>query len=335
MESMGCLRWLLMLVPMSLLTILGLGGMVDQAPVPPVPYNPYDAGYYYTTTDGTLEFLYLPEWTINEVSPGVVSMTNSPDYNRAVNNSELWSGEFMITVSSPQALMNFGVSQAGGLYGVVEFFRMMQAPDASYSEPIYKVIGGRDALRVDIVNPTVPIEIQFYAFAVQPDRVAVVTLQTLPGEGYLAENLVVGLMERMTYLGDGWGYATPTLPRSRFTPTPTAYSATVIPTAMGAFSIELEDVIGVGDSEAEAVIVGFNSNALLENWSLRFADGTMYYVFPAMLVMEGSQIRVHTGFGANTPTDLYAGWNVAQWQSGDMMFLYDSAGRLMDNIVVP
>ncbi len=332
MESMGCLRWLLMLVPMSLLTVLGLGGMVSPEPVPPTPYSPYDAAYFYITQDGTLQFPYLPDWTLTEGSPGIVSMTNSLDWERTINRQELQSGEFVITVITPQALNAFGADAAAGPYAVIEFFRNMQAPDASYGEPIYKVIGGRDAVRIDIVNLTVPIEIQFYAFAVQPDRVAVVSLQTQLGEGYLGDQLVIGLIERMTFLGDRWtGTPPPTVAPNSFTPSPTAYP----PTAMGAFSIELEDVIGVGDSEAETITLGFNDNALMENWSLRFTDGTMYYVFPPMLVMSGSAIRVHSGIGVNTPTDLYAGWNAAQWQSGDMIYLYDSAGRLMDTLVVP
>ncbi len=340
MESMGCLRWLLMLVPMSLLTALGLGGMLDETPqpepVPPTPYSQHDMEYFYTINDGTLVFPFLPQWTLGEPAAGMVSMTNSPDYTRAVDNQELWTGEYVVTVFSPEALTRFGVPPGAGPAEVIAFFQQMQAPDATYYDPIYHVINGRDTVRLDIVNPSVPIRIQLYAIAVEPGQVALTSRQTLPDEGYLGEEAVMDILREIRYLGDGRpNNPPPTLPPDLFTPTPTAYPATVIPTAMGAFSIELEDVVGAGDSEAEAVILGFNSNALMENWSLRFANGTLYYVFPQMLVMEGSQITVHTGFGANTPTDLYAGWNMAQWQSGDMIFLYDSAGRLMDNIVVP
>ncbi|GIK67316.1 MAG: hypothetical protein BroJett018_51100 [Chloroflexota bacterium] len=352
MESMGCLRWLLMLVPMSLLTALGLGVMENPIPLPPapVPTSPYDYASYYTTQDGSLQFPYLPGWGITEVTPGVVSLTNSPDWYRAVNNQQLYSGEFVISVTTPQALRTFGADPTSGTSSVIEFFQLMASPEAVYSLPISQTIGGREALRVDINNPTIPIEIQFYAYAVQWDRVAVVTLQTLPGEAYLGQDLVIGLMERMYYLGEGYSFATPTMYDGGTLPFPTPYAtptyppdviyatlanATPIPTAVGAFTVEIEDVTAAGNIRNEAVILRFNGRALMGDWSLRLADGRFYYVFPPMLVYEGTTLTIHSGFGQDGPTDLYAGYGDAQLRSGDSLFLYDSASRLMNSFVVP
>ncbi|MBZ0316736.1 MAG: hypothetical protein K8L91_09975 [Anaerolineae bacterium] len=355
MESMGCLRWLLMLVPMSLLTALGLGVMENPIPLPPtpVPTSPYDYASYYTTMDGNLQFPYLPGWGITEPSPGVVALTNSPDWNRTVNNQQLYSGEFVISVMTPQALRTFGADPASGTSSVIEFFQLMSSPDAVYGQPISQTIGGREALRVDIQNPTIPIEIQFYAYAVQWDRVAVVTLQTLPGETYLGQDLVIGLMERMYYLGEGFyatptlydggtlpfptPYATPTYPPDFIYPTPfaTVYPETPIPTPVGAFTVEIDEVRDAGDIRSEAVILRFNDRALMGDWSLRLADGRFYYVFPPMLVYEGTTMTVHTRSGQDGPSELYAGYSEAQLRSGDSIYLYDSASRLMDSLVVP
>lgn len=355
MESMGCLRWLLMLVPMSLLTALGLGVMENPIPLPPPPIatSPYDYASYYTTQDGSLQFPYLPGWGIIEAAPGVVSLTNSTDWNRAINNQQLNSGEFVISVMTPQALRTFGADPASGPSGVIEFFRKIQAPSATYGMPIPLTIGGREALRVDINNPAIPIEIQFYAYAVQWDRVAVVTLQTLPGEAYLGQDLVIGLMERMYYLGEGYSfttptmydggtlpfptpYATPTYPPDFFpTPFATVYTETPVPTPVGAFTVEIDNVTAPGNIRNEAVIVRFNGRALMGDWSLRLANGGFYYIFPSMLIYEGTTLTVHSGVGQDGPTDLYAGYGAPQLRSGDSIYLYDSAGRLMDIFVVP
>ncbi|MCQ3933243.1 MAG: hypothetical protein DPW16_22580 [Chloroflexi bacterium] len=355
MESMGCLRWLLMLVPMSLLTALGLGVMENPIPLPPVPAptSPYDYASYYTTQDGSLQFPFLSGWAITEATPGIVSLTNSTDWNRAVNNQQLYSGEFVISVMTPQALRTFGADPTSGPSGVIEFFQLIASPDAAYSVPISQTIGGREALRVDINNPTIPIEIQFYAYAVQWDRVAVVTLQTLPGEAYLGQDLVIGLMERMYYLGEAFyptptmydggtlpfptPYATPTFPPDAFYPTPfaTVYPVTPLPTPVGAFTVQLDSATSVGDIRSEAVTLQFNSNALMGGWSLRFADGSFYYVFPEMLVYGDTTVTVHSGFGQDRPSDVYAGYEQAQLRSGDSIYLYDSASRLMDTFVLP
>lgn len=230
----GCLRWLLALIPLGLLTALGLGFLNDEfepQPLPPViatPTSVFDFGYSYYTTDGSVVFPILPAWSTSEGTSGFVFVTNAANPDQVFLNQSLQSGEFQITIETPAALQRFGIDATQGPQGVIDFFRQMQSPDAVYSEPIAISIGGREALRVDIINASISREISFYAFAVTADRTMVVATETLSGESYLVNDLVIQFMERTLYLGDPlFGLVTPTYPPDFFpTPFPTT---TLIP----------------------------------------------------------------------------------------------------------
>ena len=55
------------------------------------------------------------------------------------------------------------------------------------------------------------------------------------------------------------------------------------------------------------------------------------YTFPAFTLAPGAQVRLRTGSGANTQTDLYWGQGRAVWNNDrDIVYLYDSTGQLVD-----
>lgn len=68
----------------------------------------------------------------------------------------------------------------------------------------------------------------------------------------------------------------------------------------------------------------------MEGWSLKDERGRTY-IFPAFRLKPGKRVRVHTGCGTNTETDLY--WCAkgrAVWDNkGDTVYLYDDEGRLV------
>ena len=73
------------------------------------------------------------------------------------------------------------------------------------------------------------------------------------------------------------------------------------------------------------------SDVDMTGWQLRdAADHT--YTFPNGFVLKaGAEVRVHTGSGTDTETDLYWGRRQAVWNNnGDTAYLYDAEGNLVD-----
>lgn len=68
----------------------------------------------------------------------------------------------------------------------------------------------------------------------------------------------------------------------------------------------------------------------LTNWSIQDLIGHSY-TFPEFSLNPATHVRVHTGSGENTATDLYWGRGSAVWNNeGDTVFLYDSSGSQVD-----
>lgn len=73
----------------------------------------------------------------------------------------------------------------------------------------------------------------------------------------------------------------------------------------------------------------------LLDWSLSDQQGHVY-VFPNLSMGTGGRVRVHTGRGGNSPTDLYWGLNAAVWgEAGDVASLRDNQGKLVDAYPLP
>jgi endonuclease YncB( thermonuclease family) len=65
-------------------------------------------------------------------------------------------------------------------------------------------------------------------------------------------------------------------------------------------------------------------------WSLEDAVGTTYTFPSGFSLADGATVRVHTGSGTDSSTDLYWGRGSAVWNnSGDTANLYDGAGNLV------
>ncbi|WP_457752422.1 lamin tail domain-containing protein [Thermococcus sp.] len=69
----------------------------------------------------------------------------------------------------------------------------------------------------------------------------------------------------------------------------------------------------------------------LEGWELK-DDTNHVYVFPSIILKPGASVKVHTGYGADTDTDLYWGRRTpVRNNNGDTAYLYDSHGNLVDS----
>jgi hypothetical protein len=66
----------------------------------------------------------------------------------------------------------------------------------------------------------------------------------------------------------------------------------------------------------------------LAGWRLEDAAHHRY-VFPLFVLAPGEKVKVHSGQGQNTQTDLYTGSNLIWNNDGDTVFLYDALGRLI------
>ena len=68
----------------------------------------------------------------------------------------------------------------------------------------------------------------------------------------------------------------------------------------------------------------------LSNWSIQDLIGHTY-TFPEFALNPAMHVRIHTGTGENTATDLYWGRGNAVWNNtGDTVYLYDDARSLVD-----
>ena len=73
------------------------------------------------------------------------------------------------------------------------------------------------------------------------------------------------------------------------------------------------------------------SPADMSGWHVR-DDADHTYTFPSFTLGLGATVKLHTGTGANTASDLYWGRSQAVWNNGgDTVYLYDSGWSLVDS----
>jgi LysM repeat protein len=73
----------------------------------------------------------------------------------------------------------------------------------------------------------------------------------------------------------------------------------------------------------------------LENWTLSDQQGHVY-AFPNLSLGTGGGVKIHTGSGRNSPTDLYWGLETTIWgEAGDVASLRDNQGKLIDAYPLP
>jgi len=69
----------------------------------------------------------------------------------------------------------------------------------------------------------------------------------------------------------------------------------------------------------------------MSGWHIKDAANNTYN-FPTFTLAAGASVRVHTGSGTNTATDLYWGRGSAVWNNGgDTVYLYNAAWGLVDS----
>jgi LysM repeat protein len=101
---------------------------------------------------------------------------------------------------------------------------------------------------------------------------------------------------------------------------------TATPTPETPPQLEIVDVIGRGAPGVETVIIANRGRAVsLTGWTLRDAQGNAY-VFPNLYLASGTEVRVHTGAGEDTPLHLYWNRETAVWAGKDTAVLADPDG---------
>jgi hypothetical protein len=95
--------------------------------------------------------------------------------------------------------------------------------------------------------------------------------------------------------------------------------------------VVIEEVVARGNYGEEFIeIYNPGPPVRLLDWSLSDQQGHVY-VFPNLSLGTGVRVRVHTGRGTNSPTDLYWGLNAAVWgEAGDVASLRDNQRKLVD-----
>jgi micrococcal nuclease len=76
---------------------------------------------------------------------------------------------------------------------------------------------------------------------------------------------------------------------------------------------------------------GGAANADLTGWTL--SDSANHdYTFPAFTLAPNASVKVHTGSGSNSATDLFQGRGTGIWNNtgGDEATLRDASGALVD-----
>lgn len=108
------------------------------------------------------------------------------------------------------------------------------------------------------------------------------------------------------------------------------------PVGAGEAVVEITAVIGPEQLADEAVLLTNSGDApiALQNWTLLDADGNEYK-FGQVTLFAGSDLRINTTSGANTPTALFWGLNEPIWTSGETVTLQDSSGSTRVTYEVP
>ncbi len=126
------------------------------------------------------------------------------------------------------------------------------------------------------------------------------------------------------------------------TPTPTSEPVAVpspIPTEEiggGEAQVNLVEVVGAGDLEREAVIIGNAGDrpiALL-GWRLSDDAGITYTFGQVTLFGDGAAISLHSTGGQDGPSDLYWDLDEAIWQTDDIITLFDAEGTTRSTLQV-
>jgi LysM repeat protein len=137
------------------------------------------------------------------------------------------------------------------------------------------------------------------------------------------------------------------IPGSPLTPTPTRVpipTSTRAPlpvitgtasTALGDFFVTIREIKAVGSlTNEQVVLTNLSGDVNMEGWTMTDGEGNQF-TFPRFSLLPKGEVTVHTGKGANTPTDLYWGQSESRWASGKVAYLRDPSGKLIATYQVP
>lgn len=124
------------------------------------------------------------------------------------------------------------------------------------------------------------------------------------------------------------------------TPQPPAPTGTPTPLPITPPATEPEviirEILDAGVLADEIAFIFNNGRAVrLEGWTLSDAQGNVY-TFPNLFLGTGGGVRVHTGSGSNSATDLYWGLDAPVWgEPGDVATLRDESGLVIGAFQLP
>ncbi len=123
------------------------------------------------------------------------------------------------------------------------------------------------------------------------------------------------------------------------TPTPIRPRPAVTATesiALGDAFVTIREInYGGTFSQEQVVLTNIGAKVNLVGWTLADGEGHKY-TFPDLTLLANAEVKVHTGRGVNTATDLYWGQADARWgATGTVAYLRDPAGRLIATYRVP
>jgi LysM repeat protein len=137
------------------------------------------------------------------------------------------------------------------------------------------------------------------------------------------------------------------IPGSPLTPTPTRVpiptstrvSLPVITgtasTALGDYFVTIREIKAPGSLANEQVtLTNLSGQVNMAGWTMTDGEGNQF-TFPSLSLLSKGEVTVHTGRGANTPTDLYWGQTESRWASGKVAYLRDPSGKLIATYQVP
>jgi LysM repeat protein len=117
-------------------------------------------------------------------------------------------------------------------------------------------------------------------------------------------------------------------------------TATSLPTPVpssGDLTIEITEVLGVGQIEQEGVVITNLGDTLadMQGWTLSGADGDVY-TFSNVRLWAGGGLTVHTRVGqdGSPPSSFYWGKLEPIWSPGDVVTLEDASGAVLATYTV-
>jgi LysM repeat protein len=117
-------------------------------------------------------------------------------------------------------------------------------------------------------------------------------------------------------------------------------TSTPLPTSLpssGELTIEITEVLGVGQIDQESVVITNLGDRLasMQDWTLSGAGGNVY-TFPNFRLWAGGGVTVHTRVGqdGNPPANFYWGKLEPVWSVGDVITLKDAQGAVLATYTV-